>query len=180
MFFHVGAYVYMPHSKPQLTSIKQLQGSFATHLVCAVQCYSGCPLQSISTKVPSLFLLKSLSRSSFSFSTIPFYSALSSSYSFLILPVISVSILHPNPSHISTPFLSPSNSSSQPSHCPNLTESCIQANCCAEQTPHCKHTAPQNAFHYINICIMHTAATRGYICIVHSLFKPTVITSKAK
>lgn len=120
MFFHVGAYVYMPHSKPQLTSIKQLQGSFATHLVCAVHCYSGCPLQSISTKVPSLFLLKSPSHSSFSFSTIPFYSALSSSCSFLILSVISVSILHPNPSHISTPFLSPSNSSSQPSHHPNL------------------------------------------------------------
>lgn len=104
VYMHALACTCMLHSRLQLTSIKQLQGSFTTHLVCAVHCYSGCPLQSISTMVLSLSLSKPPSLSSFSSSTIPYYPTFSSSYFFLILSVISVSILHPCLSHISPPF----------------------------------------------------------------------------
>lgn len=139
MFFHVCACVYMLHSRTQLTSTKQLHGSFTTHLICAVQCHSGCPVQSISTMVQSLYLSNSPSVSSFSFSTITSYPILCPSYSFLILchlglytSSLPISHLSPVPPTILN-------------H-PNLTEPWLIG-----QLLHRENTAPQNAFHYINM-----------------------------
>lgn len=144
----VRACVHMLNSRPQLTSIKQLQGSFTTHSVCAAHRYSCCPLQFVSIMVQSLSLLKCPSLSSFTFSSIPSCPARSPSC-FLILSVISVCLIHPSTSPSSSTFP------------PHVTQSlglfnntllqqnpAIQASCCPEQTQHCKHSSPECIYLY--------------------------------